>query len=59
MTNFSKILNKEIKISKKEILEDYFLINESRQTSLDKSVVQGKRLNNRLILAGAGHEFFL
>ncbi len=34
MSIFSKIVNNKIKISKKEILQDYYLINESRNISL-------------------------
>ena len=34
MSIFSKTVNNEIKISKKEILKDYYLINESRNISL-------------------------
>jgi len=34
MNNFSKIINNKIKVSRLELLDDYYLINESRQISL-------------------------
>ena len=44
MTKFSKILSNKIKLSKQEILNDYYLINESRNISLigRKEVFMGR-----------------